>query len=71
MAIKKLLKKLPGVPQLYSFYRRIRSLQSIDVDSLHQQMQQILINQYKMIHASGSTPVRADIRCRIQMLFSV
>jgi len=67
MAIKKLVKKLPSVPQLYSFYRRIRSLQSIDVDSLNQQIQQILINQYRLIHASGSTPyVRisdAGFRC--------
>jgi hypothetical protein len=70
MAIKKLVKQLPGAPQLYSFYRKIRSLQSIDVDSLHQQMQQILINQYRMIHASGSTPyVRisdAGFRCYSQ-----
>lgn len=67
MGIKKFAKKVPGIPQLHSVYRRLRSLQSVDADSLNQQLQKILINQYRMIHASGARPYmrisEAGFRC--------
>ncbi|HEX2327523.1 MAG TPA: hypothetical protein VHN74_02280 [Candidatus Angelobacter sp.] len=70
MSIKKFAKKLPGMPRLYSLYRRVVSLQSIDVDSLNQQLQNILFNQYTMLHATGSTPYArisdAGFRCYSQ-----
>jgi hypothetical protein len=69
MGIKGFVKKLPGVPQLYSSYRtRVR--RAIDVDSLNQQLQQVLTNQYKMIHAIGLKPYArisdAGFRCYSQ-----
>jgi hypothetical protein len=70
MSIKTFAKRLPGMPRLYSLYRRIASLQRIDVDSLNQQLQKVLINQYKMFHASGSPPYvgisDAGFRCYSQ-----
>jgi hypothetical protein len=70
MRIKKFVKKLPGVPQLYSSYRTIRARRAIDVDSLNQQLQQVLTNQYRMIHAIGLKPYErisdAGFRCYSQ-----
>ncbi len=70
MGIKSFVKKLPVIPHLYSWYRTRPSLHSIDCDSLNQQLQKVLINQYKMIHAGGSTPYaqisEAGFRCYSQ-----
>jgi hypothetical protein len=70
MEIKGWAKKLHSMPQLYSFYCRVRSSQSSDVDSLNQQLQKILMNQYRLFHVSGIRPYDricdAGFRCYSQ-----
>jgi hypothetical protein len=45
--MRSLIKTIPGVRPLYSLLRHLRSLRSIDAESINQQLQQVLINQHQ------------------------
>jgi hypothetical protein len=46
--MRSLIKKIPGMHSLYLFIKRLNSLQAVDIESLNQQLQQVLFIQHQL-----------------------
>jgi len=68
--MKNVIKKIPGVSKAYKYYRSIRDARFQDSESLNQQIQKILVNQYIEAAAKKSLPYKdigsAGFRCYSQ-----
>jgi len=69
LSLKDTVKQLPTVRSLHGFLRRVRR-GFLDTESLDQQLQQILINQYRLLVSKGELPrlriAEAGFRCYSQ-----